>query len=421
MALALLADGWARERGGDVLALIVDHGLRAASASEAAVTRDRLSRRGIAARVLTLDELAHGPGLAARARGARYRALADAAAADGRLHVLLGHHAADQAETVAMRMLAHSGPDGVAGMAALIERPHVRLLRPLLTLAPGRLRATLHGAGVEWVEDPSNRSPSALRNRIRLMRADSEGQGPVIRAAYTAAALRGRQRNVTEVAMADWLARNVSIHPEGFAVVSPGPIHAAAFGTLLRCLAGRGFPPSAGQVASWAATPRAATLAGVTIRDAGRLAPGGWLILREAAAMQQAVPARDGVVWDGRYRLLSQAPPGMTLGALGDDAARLRDRSNLPAAVLRTLPALRRGETLFAAPHLGYAANSGGSSIRLIFHPALPAATPAQPGSFSLSLYLRHREYNSSMGAAVLYLGLLYLRPILAAVLHRLH
>ncbi len=374
MALAMLARGWASAHGGRVLGLVVDHGLRPESAAEAALTVARLADLRICAEILPIGALAVGPGLAERARSARYGVLQAECGKRGLLHLLLGHHSADQAETVAMRMLAHSGPDGVAGMAALIERPHVRLLRPLLTLAPGRLRATLHGAGVEWVEDPSNRSPSALRNRIRLMRADSEGQGPVIRAAYTAAALRGRQRNVAEVAMADWLARNVSIHPEGFAVVSPGPIHAAAFGTLLRCLAGRGFPPSAGQVASWAATPRAATLAGVTIRDAGRLALGGWLMLREAAAMQQAVPARDGVVWDGRYRLLSQAPPGMTLGALGDDAARLRDRSDLPAAVLRTLPALRRGETLFAAPHLGYAANSGGSSIRLIFHPALPAA-----------------------------------------------
>ena len=31
MALALLADAWARERGGSLLALVVDHGLRAES------------------------------------------------------------------------------------------------------------------------------------------------------------------------------------------------------------------------------------------------------------------------------------------------------------------------------------------------------------------------------------------------------
>jgi protein-S-isoprenylcysteine O-methyltransferase Ste14 len=52
----------------------------------------------------------------------------------------------------------------------------------------------------------------------------------------------------------------------------------------------------------------------------------------------------------------------------------------------------------------------------------LPRLTPARnpkdqstPGAFSLSLYLQHREYNAGVGAAVLYLSLLLLRPLLAA------
>jgi protein-S-isoprenylcysteine O-methyltransferase Ste14 len=46
----------------------------------------------------------------------------------------------------------------------------------------------------------------------------------------------------------------------------------------------------------------------------------------------------------------------------------------------------------------------------------LPRITPArsgQPsGSFSFQLYLRHREYNAAIGAALLYVGLLVLRPL---------
>lgn len=66
----------------------------------------------------------------------------------------------------------------------------------------------------------------------------------------------------------------------------------------------------------------------------------------------------------------------------------------------------------------------------------VPRLTPAQPpaaqpsrrgsgevageqaGGFSPSLYLRHREYNAFLGAALLYLSLLFLRPALAAILH---
>jgi protein-S-isoprenylcysteine O-methyltransferase Ste14 len=52
----------------------------------------------------------------------------------------------------------------------------------------------------------------------------------------------------------------------------------------------------------------------------------------------------------------------------------------------------------------------------------IPRLTPARnsqgksaPGAFSLSLYLQHREYNASIGALLLYLSLILLRPLLAA------
>lgn len=52
----------------------------------------------------------------------------------------------------------------------------------------------------------------------------------------------------------------------------------------------------------------------------------------------------------------------------------------------------------------------------------IPRLTPARnpkvkstPGAFSLSLYLQHREYNAGIGALLLYLSLLLLRPFVAA------
>lgn len=47
------------------------------------------------------------------------------------------------------------------------------------------------------------------------------------------------------------------------------------------------------------------------------------------------------------------------------------------------------------------------------------AAESAQPAGFSLALYLKHREYNAAIGAALLYLSLLCLRPVLELVLDR--
>ncbi len=52
--------------------------------------------------------------------------------------------------------------------------------------------------------------------------------------------------------------------------------------------------------------------------------------------------------------------------------------------------------------------------------------SPADPGAvhigssagFSLSRYRKHREYNAAIGAALLYLSLIFLRPALSVILH---
>jgi tRNA(Ile)-lysidine synthase len=167
LALALLAHDWARARGGAIVALIVDHGLRSGSDDEAASTRDLLAGLGIEASVLRWSGAKPQSGLQAAARTARYRLLLGECRRRGILHLLLAHHADDQAETVAMRAARGSGPNGLAGMAALVERPDVRLLRPLLAVPRARLTATLLARAVAWIDDPSNTDLRFERARLR--------------------------------------------------------------------------------------------------------------------------------------------------------------------------------------------------------------------------------------------------------------
>jgi protein-S-isoprenylcysteine O-methyltransferase Ste14 len=50
-----------------------------------------------------------------------------------------------------------------------------------------------------------------------------------------------------------------------------------------------------------------------------------------------------------------------------------------------------------------------------------PGASPVTsegPSGFSWGLYLKHREYNAAVGAALLYLSLLFLHPLLERILH---
>jgi len=373
MALALLAAAWVSERGGSLLALIVDHGLRPEAAAEAVEAARRLATRDIAARILTLSGLARGAALAERARSARYAALAEACAAQGILHLLLGHQAADQAETVQIRALGGSGPAGLAAMAPLVETRTLRLLRPLLAVPPARLRALLREAAMGWAEDPSNADASGLRPRLRALRADRDGVGSAT-AALGAAAAASLQSRTRHAAAADCLAEHVAFYPQGFALVLSG-IEARALAAVIQAIGGAPFPPPTASVSALAAAPRPATLAGVRLLPAGRLGQ-GFLVVREAAAMAPPVPARHGAIWDGRFRLLAEAslPAGATLGALGTDAARLRGASDLPAAVLQTMPALRRDETLIAVPHLLYPDPEACAHIDVVFSPPQPAA-----------------------------------------------
>ena len=273
------------------------------------------------ARILRLTGLARGPGLAERARAARHAALAAACQEAGIVHLLLGHHAADQAETVILRALAGSGATGLAGIAALAETSRLRWLRPLLDLPPARLRATLVAAGLGWAEDPSNADPAATRARLRSLRADRAGAGPATRALVAAAASAGGVRAAAETENAALLAARAVLRPEGFALLDPAPLPPEALGALIRTIAGTTHPPRGRALAALAAAPRPATLGGVRLLPAGRLAPGRLLLVREAAQLAPPVPAEPGAVWDGRFRLAAMPPgplrAGTTLGASG--------------------------------------------------------------------------------------------------------
>ncbi len=373
MALAVLAAEWAKARGGTAVGMIVDHGLRLESAMEAREAASRLAEWGIATEILTLG-LAHGPALSVRARSARYAALEAACAERGILHLLLGHHANDQAETVVMRAMAGSHSAGLSGMAAVVETNLTRWLRPLLMIPPGRLRATLHARGIGWCEDPSNFDPAYVRSRLRVYRGDPDGVSAATRATSEAALAQGKARAERERGVASWLAAHAEIHPAGYATIPDQALPPDALGTLLRVVSGERRRPRAG-VSELAEAPRAATLGGVRIVPGGRLAPGRWLLVREIRAMSAAIAAVPGATWDNRFRLAASAhlPQDTTLGALGDDAARLPGH-DLPDVVRRTLPALRVNGVLFAVPHFGYPDAETCAHAAISFTPAAPAA-----------------------------------------------
>jgi tRNA(Ile)-lysidine synthase len=171
IALMWLAARWRRAltRGPELVAVTIDHGLRAEAAREARDVKRLAKSLDLPHRTLRWTGLKPKSGLPAAAREARYRLLAQAARAGGATHILTGHTRDDQAETLLMRMLRGSGIAGLAAMARETERDGVRLARPLLDVPKSRLIATLQKARIDFADDPTNQDVSFTRPRLRAI------------------------------------------------------------------------------------------------------------------------------------------------------------------------------------------------------------------------------------------------------------
>ena len=397
MSLALLASRWVAAQGGDLVAITVDHGLRLGSAVEARQVGGWLAAHGIRHAILRWQGPYPQSGIQAAARQARYRLLTDYCRAHAILHVLAGHHCDDQAETVLIRRERASGGDGLAAMAAISERMHLRLLRPLLDVPRQRLTATLAAAGQMWADDPSNDNTEMARGRLRA----GENKGLLADALATAHASAG-QRMEAERATAGLAARALRFHPGGFATIDRTVLATAAPDIVERLLArtvmavaGRPYPPRGDR------TRRLRDAVATTGRIGGRTLGGCRLVgpenliyvCREAARIGPPVRLMAGtpLVWDGRFTVsvTKNLAAETWLGALtapgwGQIVAaepRLRN-TTIPYAARTVLPAIWRADKVLCVPHLGFVAGGKAlvaNGLRLNWRPPL-AVAPAPFG-----------------------------------------
>ena len=145
----------------EVVALNVDHGLRAGSERDADACARVCARLGV---VLRRSAVRVAPGnVQASARKARYAALRREASLVGATLVATGHTRDDQAETVLLRLLRGSGARGLAG----IPPRRGLIIRPLIDRSRAEVIAYLEERELPHIEDPTNATPRFLRNRMR--------------------------------------------------------------------------------------------------------------------------------------------------------------------------------------------------------------------------------------------------------------
>lgn len=211
----------------------VDHGTRGeASRDDAAFTASlaagfkvpcHVTRRAVPG-----EARAAGVSVEQQGRRARYAYFTALVREHGYAGIATGHHADDQAETLLLRILRGTGPEGLGGIAPVREIAGIPLVRPLLGCRREALMACAEAEGWGYREDASNADTRIPRNRVRHELA------PLLRAGYNpaVAGALGRLAALNRV-QEDFMAPRVAeayaacVGPDGIARAAFAAFHAA--------------------------------------------------------------------------------------------------------------------------------------------------------------------------------------------------
>ncbi|MCP5365387.1 MAG: tRNA lysidine(34) synthetase TilS [Hyphomicrobiales bacterium] len=378
LALCFLAADWVRNRGGTLLVLTVDHGLRSTSAAEAEWVCNTLNEHGIPCKILTWENTKPRSGIQKKARHARYTLLLEYCRKQLIHYLLLGHQANDQAETVFMRLSRGSGLDGLAAIQPIVITPSVLILRPLLDVKEERLAATLRSRHQQWLEDPTNQDSRFLRTIVRSILRECRTYGLSCSDFSACSEKAATARDALSRAVSSLLAKCCRVTSTGMAVVEPGLLASAseeigwrALGRIVACVGGAEWPPSP------SALRRQFRSLGLTTRQPppGTLSrcrfirrSKGLIVCRERRNLpvSQSINAGQSIYWDGRFRLRIPASFRSSVGHLQvkplssamwqEIVAQQpeRRRANIPAEARYSLPAIVDQEGVFAVPNLGF-------------------------------------------------------------------
>ena len=366
------------QRGGRVLALIVDHGLRPSSAGEADADRGWLAARGIDSAILRL--------------AGRQAAIGDAGAGAGRAlpaprrGCLRARYPSSAGRPSSGRPGRNrdaaagrgSGADGLAGMSGLVETGALRVVRPLLEVAEAaaaRLpRSARAGRGSKIRPTPTQATPET-GCAPRLPRPTAAGG--LLKAGRESPPSGGEARDEARRGPARAL---LSAAPRGFVRLDRGDpgggedVGGRGAGPVAATIGGRHPPPGrqAGAVAPAACPARrrrpslgrcrlVAAPRGRARRRRGA-APSSSSAPAAAARTQGPILRRQRDEWDGRFRP-GFAPSGALAADTGLGVARfgeagwreaMRLRPSLPARfpwqAAVTMPALCDRVGLLAVP-----------------------------------------------------------------------
>ena len=148
-----------------VKAIHINHNLSKNSLLWEIQCREQCSKLGIDLIVESVEIKSDGGGLEAASRKARYKIFERLLDKDDQ--ILLGHHSDDVTETLFMRLLRGTGPDGMEGPKLKRSLGQGVLVRPFLGVSKKEILDYLKKHNIDYIQDDSNLSNDFDRNYLR--------------------------------------------------------------------------------------------------------------------------------------------------------------------------------------------------------------------------------------------------------------
>ena len=309
LALVLAAAAELKVYGKRVVALTVDHGLRPTSADEATYVAELMRQHGIEHHILVWHKKAHEKISEETARHARYALLREWCAAHQVGCLLTAHHLRDQAETFLLRLQRGSGLEGLCAMREVSIYEGLKILRPLLGVAPEELRAWLTAQNIRWCEDESNADRRYQRNKIRAFLPQLAAQTGITPAKLAAAAhnLQSAESFIAEQ-VEKTLAQQVEVEPGGvfhFAYTDYLGWHPELKFCLLARLCKRDYIPRAERVLGLIARLNKLPFSGATLGEKAIVLTAGrvWIVPEQTSKGQPSrAPWQEFVAQNPSYK-----------------------------------------------------------------------------------------------------------------------
>jgi tRNA(Ile)-lysidine synthase len=365
----------------------VDHGLNPLSAQWTQSVADHAARVGAGFTALHWRGEKPATGLAAAARLARHRLLAEAAREKGGAVLCLAHTADDIAEAEAMRVQGSNvgAPKMWSPSPVWPEGRGIFLYRPFIDVRRETLRGYLRDIGANWIEDPANESPHSLRAQTRQVLRDQ----PLVEKTPESEAI------VTAGQVQAVLHLPETLGPLGMIAFSTQAFDALPRETAVKllaaaavCAGGGDKLPRQEQITALLQTlssGKALTLAGARVNRANGLIA----ISREAGDIGRnrsgrlAVNGKSEGIWDGRFAIRSPQAGAIVASAGARGELPDADRAwllTLPQALRGSQPVLispekkdNQNKCLLTNPSLGQGEYNGAGALCLVM-PRLYAA-----------------------------------------------